>query len=866
MVFGARVLFYPTENHHKALQDWLQMMVDNFKNNPSSSSVEEIKPLDTSLSVRIRIEDKYIHKPSDDENYKGRKDELVLLNRWANDPETRIIAIMGIGGQGKTSLTGRWLKYERIDNLINIPVFYWSFYEDLDVGKFFKEIIKFCIPITNLTRNNQIEPISFIISLVHEFRLLIVLDGLEVLQEEAANPNHGKFNHPLLYHFLLCWVRLKHKSLIILTSRFHFPQLQKYCGIGFHQLDLFRLNKKDGTALLRKLNIFGDEDVIGNYIEKLYGHPLALRVLASNIKRSCFGDISRFNGEIILNDEKNDKLNEKLKRLLNFYEKQLKDGQKELICILSLFKRPIELKSFVNLLNKMKSIANTPLAKADKSVIEKQINLLVDDFLVEKSKDGITTHPVIRDYFRATLNASRSSNEVAIFLKEKPGSESPTKIEEVQDLVEAVQLLCEDEDFDTANKLTHERLSVGGYGYDIFISLPAIKEGLELSLAFVGDKTRCKKIEKVLGKRTLAFHFSGAYLYNYYLGNFQQAIFYLNKCLEICRQTKDKLNMPGPIQEISLIEISAGKIEKGIKTIEQAICMSDKIRYLDHLRTQFSYLAYYKYLLGNSQDSFKYFEISLLYEQRRISSEKHLTSIYGNQQAEFLIRIKVWDKFELVNNWNIQNCINFYQNNDLAIAYLLKAWSKVQHTALIEAEEILLLAENILRTSCMLQEICRLDWIWALLFEAKKDFIKGLNHINNSLPICVDRGFHLWQADHFVLRGRLYLMQFNKENPKDINLVEKAGDNGKEALRIADNTGYIWVKVDALKLLASYHQTRAQLPDFDKGKELEFTQRFLNEASSIEKGLYLTEEQMKESIKQASREFEKQTEGWKSAY
>jgi CO dehydrogenase nickel-insertion accessory protein CooC1 len=37
---------------------------------------------------------------------------------------TRMIAITGIGGQGKTAMTGRWLKHERHQNLKQMPVFY----------------------------------------------------------------------------------------------------------------------------------------------------------------------------------------------------------------------------------------------------------------------------------------------------------------------------------------------------------------------------------------------------------------------------------------------------------------------------------------------------------------------------------------------------------------------------------------------------------------------------------------------------------------------------------------------------------------------------------------------------------------------
>jgi hypothetical protein len=36
-----------------------------------------------------------------------------------------------------------------------------------------------------------------------------------------------------------------------------------------------------------------------------------------------------------------------------------------------------------------------------------------------------------------------------------------------------------------------------------------------------------------------------------------------------------------------------------------------------------------------------------------------------------------------------------------------------------------------------------------------------------------------------------------------LDLVEKADDDGDGALKIAEDTGYIWARVDALKLLRS---------------------------------------------------------------
>ena len=236
--------------------------------------------------------------------------------------------------------------------------------------------------------------------------------------------------------------------------------------------------------------------------------------------------------------------------------------------------------------------------------------------------------------------------------------------------------------------------------------------------------------------------------------------------------------------------------------------------------------------------------------------------MWGNQQAEFLIRIQAWKQFEVLNSRNTKSCGIYHWNHSLAVCHLLQGWYETCQGQLSQAEKALAQAEHILRPSGMLQEICRLDWAWALLAEAGEDYQKGLQHVNEALLTCADRGFRLWQADLFILRGRLYLLQFQKENQGNRNLVEKAADDGDRALKIAEGTGYTWAKVDALELLSLYHQTKAKLSHVNREDEIELAQRHAKEAASIKKGLFLSEKQMEELKAQAKKEFEKQTARW----
>lgn len=862
IIYGARILFYPTQNHHQKLTDWLMMLAEKYATAPGSQTAEKIQPLFTPPQLKTKLPDKYIHLPTNDANFKGRVQDFETLNRWGKDPATRMIAITGIGGQGKTALVGRWLKQERSPELTGMPVFYWSFYEDMDVEKFLEQVVEFCKPILRVDGNPESELISLILSVVRQARLLLVLDGVEVLQEEAGSQEHGQINHSLLEQFLLQWVSYPHQGLMILTSRFRFLSLARFSGVGFHLLDLVRLSAQDGIALLDKLGVIGEPQLKGNYVEKLHGHPLALRILVSAVKRSCHGDLAQFKGEQILAAGDKDRLSQKVEHLLGFYERQLKNGQKELLGIISLFKRPVEIKSFVTLLGNMKSLENTHLAKANAAEIEKQLNLLIDDFLVEKTRERITTHPVIRDYFRAEHKIAGSRREVADFLKTRPGAERPKNIEEVRDLVEAVQLLCDEGEFEVADDLYRYRLSEGGYNFDIFKYLPAVAEGLECNLAFVGDVDRLQKVEKILRKSRVSNYCSGVSLYNYFLGNLIQALEWRHKDLEINRQLQSKSKEAAALNEISIIEMEMGNIRRACKTVSQALRLSHEARDLEDLRAEFAFKAYYEFLLGNSSQACNDFEIALLYEQKRRPDEQQLYRFWGNQQAEFFIRLKAWKQFKAVNTWNIQSCEEHHRNNFLAVCHLLQGWYEICQGQLSQAEKTLAHAERILRPSGMIERICRLDWMWALLAKAKGEFKKGLQRVNDALLICVDKGLRLRHADLLVLRGRLYLLQFQKESRQDKDVLEKAGDDGHETLKIAEQTEYVWAKVEALELLVAYHQTRSIVPASDSHDEKNKTESYAKEAVSLKAGLFLTEKQIEELKVQARKEFENQIAGW----
>jgi hypothetical protein len=60
MVYGARILFYPTKNHHQALTDWLTALADKFA---VAATAEAIKPLPAVSQIKTALPDQISTNP-----------------------------------------------------------------------------------------------------------------------------------------------------------------------------------------------------------------------------------------------------------------------------------------------------------------------------------------------------------------------------------------------------------------------------------------------------------------------------------------------------------------------------------------------------------------------------------------------------------------------------------------------------------------------------------------------------------------------------------------------------------------------------------------------------------------------------------
>ena len=81
----------------------------------ANATADKVRPLEIRsgpTTSPLPVVQRWLHETTDDEKYVGRADEFRRLDSWAADPSVRVVGLTGLGGLGKTSLVGHWLKKE----------------------------------------------------------------------------------------------------------------------------------------------------------------------------------------------------------------------------------------------------------------------------------------------------------------------------------------------------------------------------------------------------------------------------------------------------------------------------------------------------------------------------------------------------------------------------------------------------------------------------------------------------------------------------------------------------------------------------------------------------------------------------------
>ena len=138
------------------------------------------------------------------------------------------------------------------------------------------------------------------LGLLREMPLLLVLDGLEVIQESPAGSGFGRLLDGTLREVLAGACRQEHAGLVLLTSRFPFADLEGFDGNSARMLEVPAFTPAEGAALLAAAGgSWLPEDQRQDLVRAVDGHALATGVLAGLLAEHLpAGDLAALRAEL----------------------------------------------------------------------------------------------------------------------------------------------------------------------------------------------------------------------------------------------------------------------------------------------------------------------------------------------------------------------------------------------------------------------------------------------------------------------------------------------------------------------------------------------------------------------------------------
>ena len=222
----------------------------------------------------------------------NRTEELAILNDWIVNQRCRLVAVLGMGGIGKTSLTVKLARQiqEQFDYLIWRSLSSAPFLEELlvDLGQILQ-------PEVELSQFKTLERrIFWLVSQLQARRCLLVFDGVEAILSAgklAGTYLPGYQNYGQLFYRL---AEEPSKSCILLTSREKIGTVALLEGATSPVRSL-RLNGlgEHARSLLQEKGLCGEQDWT-TLIEQYRGNPLMLKLAATTVQEVFDGDVGEF--------------------------------------------------------------------------------------------------------------------------------------------------------------------------------------------------------------------------------------------------------------------------------------------------------------------------------------------------------------------------------------------------------------------------------------------------------------------------------------------------------------------------------------------------------------------------------------------
>ncbi len=320
----------------------------------------------------------------------GRNHELALLEQWLIHDRCRLVAILGMGGMGKTALSVKL--GEKVQHQ-----FEFLFWRSLSSAPPFEELATELVQFLSNQQELQLPETlegktARLLHYLRSSRCLLILDNFESVLQAGSQTGQYLKDYEGYGHLLKSVGEVRHQSCVILSSR------EKPKEIGFlegvtlpvRSLQLQGLTPIEGQPIFTDKGCFSSDRQDWHEIFEHYaGNPLALKMVASGVRELFDGDVEELlpylrQGKLGFAD-----INELLERQFD----RLSEAEQQVMNWLAVNREPVSLPELET--DVVSEVITKQLLGALRSLSQRS--------LVERAEKRWSLQPVVMEYATTRL-------------------------------------------------------------------------------------------------------------------------------------------------------------------------------------------------------------------------------------------------------------------------------------------------------------------------------------------------------------------------------------------------------------------------------------------------------------------------------